>query len=213
MSTPGSTQLSHDEQTTGPKKAGESLHLSLMKGSVPKIATSTLQSRFLPRRRVRRRQRIADGGYEEEEEEDLESLPGDPDDDELTRVVSQRSQDNSLLDITSQYANAKTRRTRQSEKNHKSDKRPKGTSSRNASSLQKKKRTYSRLTDKENASEWPSEVSSPSPSDDLELSEQGTPIRNSGQRISSRELELQALKFAEVDKWQMEFEDVSHDWA
>lgn len=212
MSTPGSTQLSHDEQITGSKKAGESLHLSLMKGSVPKIATSTLQSKFLPRRRVRRRQRIADGGYEEE---DSESLPGDSDDDELSRVVSRRSQDNSLSDITSQYANAKTRRTtRQSDKNHKSDKRPKETSSsRHASILQAKKRTYSRLTEKENASEWSSELSSPPPTDDLELSEQGTPVRNSGQRISSRELQLQALKFAEVDKWQMEFEDVSQDWV
>ncbi|CRG90426.1 hypothetical protein PISL3812_07470 [Talaromyces islandicus] len=207
MSTPGSIQLSHDEQS---KKAGESLHLSLMKGSVPKIATSTLQSKFLPRRRLRRRQCVADGGYEEE---DLESFPGDSDDDELTRVVSQRSQDNSLSDITSQYANGKTRRTRQAAGSHrKSDKRPKGTSSRNASSPQKKKRTYSRLVDKENASEWSSELSSPPPSEDLET-DPDTPVRNSGQRISSRELELQALKFAEVDKWQMEFEDVSNDWT
>jgi hypothetical protein len=200
MSTPGSIQLSQDEQS---KKAGESLHLSLMKGSVPKIATSTLQSKFLPRRRVRRRQRIAAGGYEEE---DLESLPGDSDDDELTRVVSQRSQDNSLSDITSQYANSTTRRTRQSDRNNlKSDKRS------NASGPQKKKRTYSRLVDKENASKWSSELSSPPPSEALET-EPNTPVRTSGQRISSRELELQALKFAEVDKWQMEFEDVSNDW-
>jgi len=38
--------------------------------------------------------------------------------------------------------------------------------------------------------------------------ESGSPILNPTKRLFSLELERQARKFADVDKWQMEFEDI-----
>jgi hypothetical protein len=165
-----------------------------------KVTTMNIQAKFLPQRRIRHRQRADDS-------DDAESANEDPDEDELTREMRRprRLRKKGLSDTTSRTANAKMGTARKSKGNAKGP--------QDDASQSKSQRTYSRqkaqASDKENYdSDDSSALSSPPPSEDL-ASEPETPPRSSRKRITSRELQLAALKFAEVDKWEMEFEEVS----
>lgn len=171
---------------------------------LPKVTTLSLQSKFLPQRRIRRRQQT-DGS----DDEDIDSANGDPDEDELTREVMrrpQRSRKKALSTATSGKTNAKLG------KSHRGGKKDTKTTGKSVDSGSKSQRTYSRqAADKENdyLSDNSSVLSSPPPSEDLE-SDADLPLHASKKRIGSRELQNAALKFAEVDQWEMDFEDVSN---
>ncbi|KAH8695909.1 hypothetical protein BGW36DRAFT_427946 [Talaromyces proteolyticus] len=189
----------------------EVMTAQVTKNTVPKIATSILQAKFLPRRRIRRRKSYQD--YDE----GSESLAEDSDEDELNRVIGttrRRPQKRGLSDATTRNVKVNTNGPRYSDRG--SNKTPNGvkrTFPNLPDSQSKTPRTYSRretqVTDKENyLSDGSSDLSSLPPSDEFD-SDYDITIRDSGGRIASRELEQAVLKFKEVDKWQMEFEDVS----
>lgn len=166
---------------------------------LPRVTTVSIQAKFLPQRRIRHRQQADDS-------DDAGSAHEDSDEDELSREIMrrpQRSRKKGLSDATSHNANAKTGNA----------KKNKGKTKGSSRSQKEAPRTYSRqkpqTSDKENyLSDNSSTLSSPPPSEDIE-SEPEVNSRYSRKRITSRELQQQALKFAEVDKWEMDFEEVS----
>lgn len=176
---------------------------------LPKVTTLSLQTRFLPQRRIRRRLHM-----DSSDDEDIDSANEDPDEDELTREVMrrpQRSRTKALSTATSGRTNAKLGKSNRGGKKSKRN-NTKATGKAVDSQGSKSRRTYSRqAADKENdyLSDNSSVLSSPPPSEDLE-SDTDLPSHASKKRVSSRELQNAALKFAEVDQWEMEFEDVSN---
>ncbi|KAL3442131.1 hypothetical protein BJX65DRAFT_287403 [Aspergillus insuetus] len=153
------------------------------------VPTAALQDKLLPRRRQRRAARTGASGFEVVSDSDESLTQADEDDDELSfPPLRRRSQ---------------TRRKPASKPKPRSgEKNPKVTKQYGASVREEAN------VDKENE---PAEMSSPLSSaldsdafDSDFLLEQEAPVKN----YLSEELRLQALKFAEVDKWQMEFEDV-----
>lgn len=177
--------------------------------SLPKVTTLSLQTRFLPQRRIRRRQQT-DGS----DDEDIDSANEDPEEDELTREVMRRplrSRKKALSTATSGKTNAKLGKANRGGKKDRRD-NTKNAGKAVDTQSNKSQRTYSRQTaDKENdyLSDNSSLLSSPPPSEDLE-SDTDLPVHAAKKRIGSRELQNAALKFAEVDQWEMEFEDVSN---
>jgi hypothetical protein len=173
---------------------------------LPKVSTLSLQARFLPQRRIRRRQQA-----DNSDDEDIDSANEDPDEDELTREVMrrpQRSRKKALSTATSDKTNAKLGKSNRGGKKNNTKAAGKTVDPQGS----KSQRTYSRqVADKENdyLSDNSSLLSSPPPSEDLE-SDTDLPSHASKKRVSSRELQNAALKFAEVDQWEMEFEDVSN---
>ncbi|OKL60754.1 hypothetical protein UA08_04387 [Talaromyces atroroseus] len=205
-STTMATPLSTD--TTSPTRLGLDSQVKQSTTSegaadpLPKVTTLNIQAKFLPQRRIRHLQRADDS-------DDAESANEDTDEDELSRAVMRRPQrprKKGLSNATSDNTN--TKKGSNSHGGRKNKGNAKG--SHGDDDLQSKsQRTYSRqkpqASDKENLfSDDSSALSSPPPSEDL-----ATPPHSSTKRISSRELQQQALKFAEVDKWEMEFEEVS----
>lgn len=176
---------------------------------LPKVTTLSLQTRFLPHRRIRRRQ-LANNSDDEE----IDSADEDPDEDELTRELMrrpQRSRKKALSTATSGKTNAKLGKSNRSGKQSRND-NIKATGKATDSGGSRSQRTYSRqAADKENdyLSDHSSVLSSPPPTEDLE-SDLDLPSHTSKKRIDSRELQNAARKFAEVDQWQMDFEDVSN---
>ncbi|EED21773.1 conserved hypothetical protein [Talaromyces stipitatus ATCC 10500] len=178
--------------------------------SLPKLTTLSIQTRFLPQRRIRRHQRTDDN----EDEDGIDSANEDSDEDELTREVMrrpQRSRKKGLSNATFGKTNAKpSKPNRGGRKNKRGN--TKATTNAVDPQGSKSQRTYSRqkpqAADKENdLSDNSSILSSPPPSEDLRESDSEIPSRAS-KRVTSRELQEAARKFAEVDKWQMDFEDV-----
>ncbi|EEA25888.1 hypothetical protein TMatcc_005862 [Talaromyces marneffei ATCC 18224] len=173
---------------------------------LPKVTTLSLQTRFLPQRRTRRRQQADDS----DDEEDIDPANEDSDEDELAREVRkrpQRSRRKGLSTASSEKTNAKLGKpSRRGKKNL-------ATGKAVDTQGNKSQRTYSRqAADKENnyLSDDSSVLSSPPPSEDLNDSELDLPSHASKKRVDNRELQAAALKFAEVDQWEMEFEDVSY---
>lgn len=194
--------------------------------TLPKVTTLSIQTRFLPQRRIRRRQRMAS-----EEVDSNNSADEDQDEDELTREVMRRPQRvrrQGLSNATSEKTNAKpTKNASRRGAQKKSSKvsttihetvesrgsRSRRTYSRQQAQTQAQPEAEAEALDKENHEIVDSsDLSSPPPSEDLEDSDLEMTSRPHGSktRISSRELQDAARKFAEVDKWEMEFEDVSH---
>lgn len=173
---------------------------------LPKVTTLSLQTRFLPQRRVRRRQQTNNS----DDEEDVNSAHEDSDEDELTREVMRRPQrprKKGLSNASSGKTNAKLGKSNRGGK-----KNTKGTGNAVDSQTSKSQRTYShQAADKENdyLSDNSSVLSSPPPSEDLDSGTE-LPSHASKKRVGSRELQTAARKFAEVDQWEMEFEDVSY---
>lgn len=193
---------SQEEQTTVPNGADGPLDNDIIQELLPKVTTSSIKSKYLPQRRMRPRQRTGDG-------EDLEDNDSalDSDEDELTGELMRRPQrKKGLSNATQSTTNVRNRGA-------KKNKRVVKGSSNTVSQNDKSQRTYSRqnpqASNKENdVADDSSLLSSPPPSEDFDT-EPDVPSRISKKRIISQELKQQAQKFAEVDRWEMEFEDVS----
>ncbi|KAL2811170.1 hypothetical protein BJX63DRAFT_287030 [Aspergillus granulosus] len=157
----------------------------------PSVPTAALQDQLLPRRRQRRAARKGASGFEVVTDSDEDHSQANEDDDELSFLpMRNRSQ--------TRRKPASKSKPKSGGKGHKVIKQY-GTNGREDTNV-----------DKENELElagMSSPLSSALDSDAFDsdfLLEQEAPVKN----YLSEELRLQALKFAEVDKWQMEFEDV-----
>jgi hypothetical protein len=180
---------------------------------LPKVATSTLQAKFLPRRRIRSQKPRNDPGDEEASEDS--AVEGSDEDELATSVAKRAKRPNAKGLVEAKSLNAKVKKGPEYNRcfhgRKKNDGNPKVV--RHNGPQTRNHHTYSRhnsqIADKENyISDDSSALSSPPPSD-VSDSEGDVPLRKSGIRVSSRELELQARKFAEIDKWQLDFEEVS----
>ncbi|KAL2005274.1 hypothetical protein VTN00DRAFT_2484 [Thermoascus crustaceus] len=183
------------------------------------LSTAALQEKFLPRRRRQHRNRGTDFDFPSDDSE-VDSVRSD--DDELSYLPSRRSRRRALGESKgASNTKVKSKRTgRDGRKNTHGTNT--GTSTATASSAAKTSKvseprdriTYSSRyrrdpeRDKENQlSDTSSSLSSPPASEEL-ASDPETPTSKPLGRFLSKELEFQAKKFAEIDKWQMEFEDV-----
>jgi hypothetical protein len=153
------------------------------------IPTAALQNKLLPRRRQRKTTRTGASGFEVVSDSDEDLTQADEDEDELSFLPLRRR--------------PQTRRKSASKAKPRSGGKKLGATKQYGASVREEANI-----DKENE---PAEMSSPLSSaldsdafDSDFLLEQEAPVKN----YLSEELRLQALKFAEVDKWQMEFEDV-----
>ncbi|KAL2857392.1 hypothetical protein BJX68DRAFT_175803 [Aspergillus pseudodeflectus] len=153
------------------------------------IPTAALQNKLLPRRRQRKTARTGASGFEVVSDSDEDLTQADEDEDELSFLPLRRR--------------SQTRRKSASKAKPRSGGKKLGATKQYGASVREEANI-----DKENE---PAEMSSPLSSaldsdafDSDFLLEQEAPVKN----YLSEELRLQALKFAEVDKWQMEFEDV-----
>jgi hypothetical protein len=169
-----------------------------------KLSTAALQEKCLPRRRLQRRQ-FNCYGDSDGSEDDVDEVGSD--EDELSLAASRKSRrlrNKGLaktrpkhVKLSSKLLNRKAVTGKKGKKGgHSAMKKPAG--------ITYSSRPVRDPGDKENQSpDDASELSSP-PGSDVDPS--STPVG----RVISLELERQSKKFAEVDKWQMEFEDVSY---
>ena len=171
------------------------------------LSTAALQDRLLPRRRQRRRKhRPADGAEGSSDESDdgmHDAASGD--DDELSYLPSKprRGQSSKPKPLSHTRDKSKTNKQKQ-KKTTKSGSAAKPSGPATYSQARK-----SSGVDKENeqhmSSPSSSPLSSPPDSDASDSDVDAEPAR----RYMSEELRAAAKKFAEVDQWQMEFEEVS----
>ncbi|KAJ5730199.1 uncharacterized protein N7483_004707 [Penicillium malachiteum] len=198
-----SPAMSSRSSTIGPN-AGDK------KSKLTQLSTAILQNKFLPLRRPRRRQRGAASEFD---------LPSDESDGGMHSAASGDEDELNYLPVR------KTRRARSSKPNSK----PKPLGRKRSQSNQKQKKNQPRSAsgtkpsapqdpashsnsntggevDKENDLNPTSRASSrlSSPGSNASDSEVGT-----GRRYMSAELRAAAKKFAEIDQWEMEFEEVS----
>ncbi|KAJ6103250.1 hypothetical protein N7486_005677 [Penicillium sp. IBT 16267x] len=166
------------------------------------LATAALRERLLPRRRQPRRKRrtVGDAAALSNESYDEMHIAASGDEDELSYLPSERTQ------------RAPSSKPRPLGSNRaQSNEKPKKTQAKSAPTPKpSESREPSRGDmDKENelllSSPSSSPLSSP-PDSDASDSEAETA---SGRRYMSAELRAAAKKFAEVDQWQMEFEEIS----
>lgn len=172
------------------------------------LSTAALQNKVLPRRRQRRRKNRAAGEFD---------VPSDNSDDDMHDAASG---DDDELSYLPSKRNAETNKPKPLGNNRaKSNQKQKKTKSKMPSApkpAEQSPATYGRSrghanvdVDKENemlSSTGSSPLSSP-PDTDMELSD--SEAETPGRRFTSDELRAAIKKFAEVDKWQMEFEEVS----
>lgn len=182
------------------------------------LSTAALQEKFLPRRRRQHRNRGADFDFPSDNSE-VDGVRSD--DDELSYLPSRRSRRRALGESKgATNTKAKSKRTgRDGGKNTQGTNTGKSTATASsAAKTSKVSETRDQITyssryrrdperDKENQLSDTSSLSSPPASEEL-ASDPETPTSKPLGRFLSKELELQAKKFAEIDKWQMEFEDV-----
>ncbi|OLN93984.1 hypothetical protein CCHL11_03419 [Colletotrichum chlorophyti] len=173
----------------------------------PKVTTADLTG-LLPRRRQKKaRDPYGMGDSDEEEEEEVDASTLAQDDDELSHI----------------NARTRSRRTKAAPLNRSTANRPPSRGARGTATTAKAKetaannrasRTYSRrLSDKENEAEGEAEAEAgagaegdsfaPVQDDAFESQESTDPIR------SADELKQAARKFKEVDRWELEFEEVT----
>lgn len=186
--------------------------------ALPKLSTATLQERFLPRRRLRSRQWRDDHDEEHDSSED-----GSSGEDELTSRRARKTRGRGLYEARSGNARVKSKRVNNNARKEGGGDTQNGTNTLKSTatvvsekpdfSQPRNRVTYSRrdaeMADKENyLSDDSSSLSSPPPSEELD-SDSYSPAWKPGNRTFSEELEQQARKFAEIDKWQMDFEEVS----
>ncbi|GES62731.1 hypothetical protein ATEIFO6365_0005065400 [Aspergillus terreus] len=155
----------------------------------PAVSTATLQDRLLPRRRQRPRRRRNVNTFDvPNDSSESDEASAESDQDELSYITTLKS---------SRSRRNRTTKSKPSHAGQKKQTKQKATS----------KKTYSARNagnDKENEpAEGSSPLSSALDTDALESDSTSPP-----DRYLSEELRLQAQKFAEVDQWQMEFEDV-----
>lgn len=194
MSTPDSDrQLSRANQAQIPKGAQPSDN----KFHIP---TAALQDKLLPRRRHKRVARLGASRFDvlSESDGDEVATPA-PDDDELSYLPF-RNRSHTRRHPANKPKLVNSNRGKEDMKLHGKD-----TTTIKQNGISSRKETNG---GKENEStDMSSPLSSALESDELDSEfdlEQEPPIK----AYLSEELRMQALKFAEVDKWQMEFEDV-----
>lgn len=174
------------------------------------VSTAALQDRLLPRRRQRRRKHRPADEFEfpsDEGDNDMHDAASG-DEDELSYLPSRRSRRGGDSGKPKPLGNARDKPKQHSQKQKKA----------NAGSAPASKPsvpvTYSGSpksgeVDKENeillSSPSSSPLSSPPDSDVSDSEAETQPVR----RYMSEELRAAAKKFAEIDQWQMEFEEVS----
>jgi len=186
------------------------------KGMQVKLPTTVLQQKFLPRRRLLQRR---DGNSDDSEDDFLHV---DSEEDELSYLTSRRirgsrnrglERTNSRVKVKSKGANlgAGKKRMTDNMRNSGTNKSSNVTVSASSTKPPQHKQGITYLSrdseaDKENQimPDDSSLLSSPRACED----ESDLPILNPAKRLFSLELERQARKFADVDKWQMEFEDI-----
>lgn len=162
-----------------------------MTGDSEHLTTATLQNKLLPRRRQPRRKQRGTAEFEASSDDNE-----DEDDDELNDPSGRPSKTQRKgVDKSRSSSRAKTRQGKQ-----KNISKPPAKGNKNTS------RTVE--VDKENQ---PADMSSPLSSamdSDAFDSDGSVSTPKAGRKFMSEELRIQANKFAEVDKWQMDFEDV-----
>lgn len=173
------------------------------------LSTATLQNKLLPRRRQRRRKHRPAGEFD---------LPSDASDDEMHAAVSGDEDELSYLPSRRSQRGGESRRPRplgnardKAKLNNQNQRKAKAKPT--VASRPSEPATYSRAretgVDKENVSVLSSPSSSPlSSPPDSDVSESEAEVQPS-RRYMSEELRAAAKKFAEVDQWEMEFEEVS----
>ncbi|KAJ9301479.1 hypothetical protein DTO271G3_1614 [Paecilomyces variotii] len=221
MEPPMSSSPAQTQQQTDP---ASSVHPRLSKERVRKgndtasgqrqMSTAALQENFLPRRR--RPRRPVKKGANIDILSDNSEEEANTDDDELNRLPPKKTA-KSRRKLLAESENATNSGTKQKTTNQRGRKRQAATtssrtkSSARASSTSKTQQrdslTYSRRrrdVEKENDEADGSTTSSRRGS--VSDPDQGSPKPAGSSR--SRELEEQAKKFAEIDQWEMDFEDV-----
>jgi hypothetical protein len=176
------------------------------------MSTAVLQERLLPRRRQRPRRGRPVNQFDlpsDESDDDMQKAASG-DEDELSYLPGRRSRRSGTSSKPEPLSNARDKSKLNNQKQRKS--RSKSAPAAKSTDAQKStRRSRSRRSgdiDKENEQNPTSPPSSPlssPPDSDASESEAEVPPR----RIMSAELRAAAAKFAEVDKWEMEFEDVS----
>ena len=199
---------SNEEYPVPRYKKGKGMPVKL-----PTLPTTVLQQNFLPRRRILQ-QNIGNG---DDSEDDLRRPNGvDSDEDELSYLTSRKAKSSRSRDLERTNRRAKSKgpnlgpgkKRRKAAGTNKSSNVTISTSSTKPSQHKKGTTYLSRDSeaDKENQ-KMSNDSSSPRASKELDL-ESGSPVLNPTKRLFSLELERQARKFANVDMWQMDFEDI-----
>ncbi|RAH57887.1 hypothetical protein BO85DRAFT_438119 [Aspergillus piperis CBS 112811] len=188
------------------------------------LPTSALQDRLLPRRNRSQRKRFGMDGSEIREDlidGDQPATEQDDDDDELYYLPSKQSSRAPRKRLVEQKS-AKSTRTVQGaqpmadsvEGQILGGQHPAAQPNATAKKPGDKRMTYRTMgPNKENEPVDTSPLSSPlsSPPDSEESESESTAESTLGSHFLSDELRLQAKKFADVDKWELEFEDVAPD--
>ncbi|PLN77464.1 hypothetical protein BDW42DRAFT_176801 [Aspergillus taichungensis] len=171
------------------------------------LSTAILQNKFLPRRQQRHHDGTDFGVASDQDDDDLSFAPSQPSyksrpnrenksnilSSTRTRAVQQKTQ-NAIGG--KEKANTRSSRSKQRKEQMTANSSTYRSNSRGATAMNKENQPV----------EMSSPLSSPPPSDALE-SESGSDA-DTGPNYISEELKLQAKKFAEVDRWEMEFEEV-----
>lgn len=174
------------------------------------LSTAALQNKLLPRRRQRRRKRGPAGDFnvpsDESDEEMHDAASGD--DDELSYISSRRRGNRSNkpkpLGNTRAKSNQKQKKAKAKLASGSKPAEPQGPATFG------RPRHANGDVDKENemlSSPGSSPLSSP-PDSDVDMSDSESET-GSGRRVMSDELRAAIKKFAEVDQWKMEYEDIS----
>lgn len=192
MSSPWGTPLStslHDLSNHLRKAATDECgNAGAQASNKPAVSTASLQDRLLPRRRQRPRRRRNVNTFDvPSDSSESDEASAESDQDELSYIATLKS---------SRSRRNRTTKSKPSHAGQKKQAKQKATS----------KKTYSARNagnDKENE---PADGSSPLSALDTDALESDS--TSPPNKYLSEELRLQAQKFAEVDQWQMEFEDV-----
>lgn len=179
------------------------------------LATESIQRKLLPRRRQRRH--IDAAGFEIPSDSDSDHHELRPDDDELSYLPSRKpTQSRAARGTSSKPLNTTQGRSRSVNQGKNQKKGRPDFSAKSKRPNPGTRRTYSSKPQEDNdldnrnqAIGSSSPLSSPLDSDAFHSDSSSPSNLNPAGNNTSQELQLQAKKFAEVDQWQMEFEDVT----
>ena len=171
------------------------------------LSTAFLQNKLLPRRQQRHQDGTDFGVASDQDDDDLSFAPSQPSyksrpnrknrpensSSTRTRAVQQKTQNSFGGE---EKANTRSSRLKQRKEQVNANPSTHRSNSHGATAMNKENRPV----------ETSSPLSSPPPSDAFES--ESEPDADTKPNFISEELRLQAKKFAEVDRWQMEFEEV-----
>ncbi|EAW06266.1 uncharacterized protein ACLA_079500 [Aspergillus clavatus NRRL 1] len=179
------------------------------------VSTAALQDRLLPRRRQRHRKRRGGTTYNVSSDGSEDNNPVDPEEDELSylptrkpvRTQQQRKGKPAPLGTVRSQRKKHITTTVASSR---LDPRSASVQLQSIVRDSRQPRTYGSQTSGGNKENQAFEMSSPlsSPLDTDEFDIDSSPVKLPAANFLSEELKLQAKKFQEVDKWEMDFEDV-----